>query len=377
MIDNHFFEKHHKRLVAEGVLRAAIGGVAAGFAADLLVALLAWYFAFGSIWLAIGIGIGTGALCGVLLYFCHYRPTPHEIARRVDRLGLEERLITMMELQDEESVIARLQRENAKEHLCDVSAKTLRFRFSKAVIVLAATAFVLGTGMTTVLGLSTMRVIPSGTDLVNPPDPYADHIALSYIVEEGGEIFGVSDQLLLPGESGTPVVAVPEDGWIFVGWDDGGTEPERVDANVTEELVFTAIFEEIDEALGGDDGDSADGPSDGEGDTAEDAPSENSSGEQGKPGDPSNESSGEGGEGENKNDGQKPSDSQESDGSDREDGGDGASGKWQDNNQFIDGNTYYRDYLDMYYQMAQDIFEADGSIPPELIEFFENYYNSI
>jgi hypothetical protein len=176
---------------------------------------------------------------------------------------------------------------------------------------------------------------------------------------------------LLPGESGTPVVAVPEDGWIFIGWDDGTETTERTDVVGNEELIFTAIFEEIGESLGGDSGDSSDGPSDGEGDSAQDAPNENSSGEQGKPGDPNTESSGDGGEGENNSDGQKPSNDQESEGGDGEDGGQGSSGKWSDNNQFIDGNTYYRDYLDMYYQMAQEIFESDGTIPPELIEFFE------
>ena len=54
-----------------------------------------------------------------------------------------------------------------------------------------------------------------------------------------------------------------------------------------------------------------------------------------------------------------------------------AGGKWDDSNKFIDGNQYYRDYLEMYYQMAQEIFEETGEIPPELREFFGMYFGSI
>ena len=31
----------------------------------------------------------------------------------------------------------------------------------------------------------------------------------------------------------------------------------------------------------------------------------------------------------------------------------------------------------MYYQYAMELFEQNGEIPPELIEFFETYYDSI
>ena len=55
----------------------------------------------------------------------------------------------------------------------------------------------------------------------------------------------------------------------------------------------------------------------------------------------------------------------------------GAGGKWNDANQFIDGNQYYRDQLDLYYELAMQIFESGGEIPPELREFFENYFDSI
>ena len=376
MIDNNFFSKHHSRLVTEGIIRSTLCGLAIGFAANTIVALAAWYIGFGSIWLAIGIGIGAAAISGALFYCFKFKPTPREIARRVDRLGLEERLVTMMELENDDSYIAQIQRENAKEHLKRVDSKKLKIRFSKLLAVLTTVIFMMSVFMTTVLGLSSNNVIPSGSELLNPDDPMENFISISYVVEEGGEIIGETDQLILPGEDGTPVVAVAEDGWMFVGWDDGHEDTERQEFGVTEDMVFIAIFEELGEGIESSGGDGSDGPSeDSEGDQASDAPNnENASSGEGQPGDAGSDSSGEGSEGQgNEND---SSGGESQDGGEGE-GGQGSSGKWNDSNQFIDGNTYYRDYLEMYYELAQDIFSSDGSIPPEFIEFFESYFNSI
>ena len=373
MIDNRFFKNHHKRLVTEAAIKATLCGLAVGFTLNFLLALAAWFFDFGSLWLAIGCGLGIGILTGILFYFLKFRPTPEETARRVDRLGLKERLVTMMELQNDDSYIASLQRSNAIEHLSYVQNRKIKLRFSKALAAITLVTFFLGASMTTVLALS--EILPDWQD-INPEDPYENFIAVSYVVEEGGEIIGEADQLIAPGSDTTPVVAVAEEGWMFVGWDDGNKNPERQEFEVTEDLVFTAIFEELGEGIESSGGDASDEPSDGEeGDKAPDAPpNENASSSDGKPGDSGGESSGEGSNG--KPSGDTSSDGESEDGGDGE-GGQGSSGKWHDSNQFYDGNTYYRDYLDMYYEMAQDIFAADGSIPPEFIEFFESYFNSI
>jgi hypothetical protein len=348
-----------------------------GLFANFLAAAVAWFFDFGGIWFGIGIGVGITLISSVILYFAKFKPTAKQIARRVDQLGLEERLITMLELQQDESYIAMLQRENAKEHLKKADPKKLRMRLPKAIVVLVVVAAVLATGMTTVVGLASEDIIPAGTDIVTPEDPMESYISVSYMTEEGGEIEGESDQLILPGETTTPVVAIPEDGWIFVGWDDGLENPERQDYDITENTVFTAIFEEIGE--GGEDGEGSDesgGENGGsEGDKAEDVPGEGDantdSEQQGSAGE---EGSGSGSDA--NNDGGKGESDEQGEGK-GEGQGLGAGGKWQDSNQFIDGNTYYRDYLDMYYQMAQQIFEENGEIPPEMRDFFENYFNGI
>jgi len=256
------------------------------------------------------------------------------------------------------------------------------YRFGKAVVkmrgLILAAALVLSGGMDAVVKLAEQGVIPSGPSILDPEDPMANYIAVTYFVEEGGEIQGETDQLLLPGESTTPVVAVAEDGWVFVGWDDGSKDPERYENGVTEELFFTALFEEIVEGDGenaendknnngnggNEEGDRADDLPDG-GDANVESDSNGGQGDKGSGSGDSGESDGAKGEGEEEGEGK-------GDGQ-----GLGAGGKWEDSNQFIDGETYYRDHLDMYYEMAQEIFSANGEIPPEWKEFFEMYYDSL
>lgn len=376
MVKKRFFEKHHSRLVTEGVLKAALIGLTVGLFANFLAALAAWFFDFGGIWFAIGVGVGSALITGVILYFTAFRPTTQQIARRVDRLGLEERMITMLELQGDDSYIAQLQRENAREHLKDVENRKLRIRLPRVALVLAAVALILGSGMTTVVALAEQEVIPPGNELINPEDPLANHIAVTYLVEEGGEIDGETDQLLLPGEDATPVVALAEDGWVFVSWDDGSERPDRHDLQITESVTYTAIFQEIVEDGEEGEGEEGEGGNGGqEGDQAEDLPAGGDASADSEQNGAGQEGDGQGSDGDKDSTGQGSSPEQ---GQGKGDGkGQGAGGKWSENNQFIDGETYYGDHLDAYYEYAQQIFEENGEIPPELREFFENYFGGI
>lgn len=371
------FRKHYSRLVLEAVIKSVLAGLAVGCGANFLASLAAWIFDFGGVWFAIGVGGGVWLVSGVLFFFLKYKPSVAETAERMDRLGLEERMITMLELQGDDSYIAQAQRENAKASIARVLDRKIRLRVSKVAIVLAAVALVLGSSMTTIKGLSDNDVIKGFNELVED-DPYANYIPVTYMVEEGGWIEGETDQLVEPGGSTTPVVAMAEDGWVFEGWDDGFANPERFETEVTTELYFVAVFVQIDEDGGGADGDGEgnNGSTEpAEGDKAEDLPANGgANADSDQTGANGSEGDGSGSKGENDG-GQGSSDEQ---GEGKGDGkGQGAGGKWEDSNQFIDGNTYYRDQLDEYYQYALEIFEQNGEIPPELREFFETYFDSI
>ena len=330
---NKLFKQYYNKILFEGILKTVLCELVAGFAADFLVAAISWFVGYdGGLWLSIGIGAGVAIIAGLILYFFKFRPTTQEIARRVDRLGLEERVITMLELENDQSYIAMRQREDTKRCLNEISAKSLKLMLSNVVIVAVIVSMIMSGSMTTVVVLAKEDIIDYGNEIINPSEEDEDVVAVSYFIDEGGEIVGEADQIFTKGGDATPVTAVAIDGWMFLEWSDGITEPGRHDLAVTESFEVFAIFEEIAESgdVEGDGGLSED-DSEQEGDKANDAPSN----------------------------------------------GNGAGGKWEDKNQIINGNKFYRDEVDYYYELAMEILANGGEIPDDLREFIEKYYDSI
>lgn len=355
MESKQLFRKYYSRLMWEGILKSFVCGLIVAFAANFVAALVTWFIPMNGLsevahtWASIGISLGA-ALLGLavsmpIFYFKVFRPTTKRIAERIDRLGLEERLITMYELEQDESYIALRQREDAKQHLASFSEKNLRFHVSRATIIAAAVLAVFGLSMTTVTGLSAMGVLAGGDDLL-PGEIPLDEIAceVTYMVEGGGTIQGEADQVVMYGEDASTVVAVADDGYVFSGWDDGLQDPSRTDTVITENLVFIAKFEEVGEGEG-----QGQGQGEGEGDEGEE-------GDQGdQPGDqPGNSEGNPQGE------------------------GNSAGGKYEESNQIVDGNTYYRDLLDAdtLNQLLEDL-AGDDSLTAEERAVIESYFNSI
>ncbi|MCH5164703.1 MAG: hypothetical protein J1F36_06790, partial [Clostridiales bacterium] len=117
------FDKYYSRLAREAMLKAFIIGFIAGFAVNIVIAFVTLFFTDFKLWfvVALGAGIIVTAITALLLYFKAFKPTTKKIASRIDSLGLEERLITMTELENDESYIAMRQREDAKAKLNEVN----------------------------------------------------------------------------------------------------------------------------------------------------------------------------------------------------------------------------------------------------------------
>lgn len=342
------FEKHYDRLAREGFIKALIFGLIAGFVVDFIVAFATWFTEFNGLWVAIGAGVLVAAVTTPLLYFKLFKPDAKSIARRIDRLGLEERLITMTELEKDQSYMAQRQREDAKEKLGGVPAKSVKFKISKVAIAAVAIIAAMGVSMTCVTSLSAEGLVPKGEDFVENliPDPPPVYFEVSYLVEGGGYIEGEEEQVVREGEDATPVLAVAEDGWMFLGWDDTFADPYREDKSVSENLVFTAVFAEMEE----------EGESDEESDTETD----------------SDQASDEPQEGENQNSGSQsqpqPEQQQPSDGGDS---------RWDDNNQILDGKTYYRDKYREYYEQAMEKLANGEELTPLERAIIEAYWDII
>ena len=336
------FEKHYAKLNLEAVVHSSVWGLVSGAICGFIAALITWFTALKPAWLCILISVGALLLVGtataVILYFVKYRPTPKSSAKRLDGLGMRERMITMLELKDDDSLIAKIQREDAKEKLSSIPTSRIKIALSTTMIVLMSVFGMLSVGMTTVSALAAAGVIQSGNEVLDDtieeiePEVY---FSVTYEAEDGGYIDGEADQLVLEGGNAEPVTAVAEEGYVFVEWDDGLSRPGRQDNKITDHVVYVAIFELIMEEDEGE-GDNEDQPTD--------SPKESEDAEQQKPSDDPQDSSG------------------------------SAGGKYEEVNQIIDGNKYYREYLEFYQELMRERLETEGdSLSEEERAIIEGY----
>ena len=79
--------------------------------------------------------------------------------------------------------------------------------------------------------------------------PALDTFTLSYSAGVGGSISGNAVQKLFAGWNGSPVEAIPNDGYVFERWSDGVTTATRTDNNVTSDITVTAEFRRIELTL--------------------------------------------------------------------------------------------------------------------------------
>ena len=341
MNTQQIFDKHKRRLITESLLKSVIAGIAIGFGINTVFAFLYWMFDFGGIWIGLATGSLLGAACGILLYLFKYKVSEKTVAQRIDSYGLEERMITMVELSEDDSCIADIQRGDAIKKLDCLPAKSIKFNISAIFTVLTSLIAVASITLTVLGALANAGKIPYGKDVLSGG---ADgKFEVLYTAGEGGTIRGEKSQDVSFGASTEKVFAEADDGWMFVRWDDGERSPERCEHNVSANMEMKAIFKKIDNTDSDDD----------DSDVADDLPYA----------DVTEESGG--------------GNSDQLGGENVKDDGEGGGGKWNDRNKFIDGATYYRDYLEFYYQYATGIFESDTEIPPEIIEFFETYFSGI
>ena len=335
------FLKFFRRLVREGWLKAFFVALTVGFAASAVLATVMWFTGTNALVYSLIAILGVTLVGMPILYVAFFRPTVQSNARRIDRLGLEERIVTMVELENDDSILSQLQREDAWKHLETADEKQIQFRITRKMVLSLSVAASLGCIMTTISMLAALGYIMSGTDLLEPllPESPERYIYVEYVVGEGGYIEGEEFQEIIVGESGTQVIAVAEDGWTFVGWEDGFAYAERTDGGYDQDQVFLALFEPT--------GENGEGEGDGQetGSIPPDKPKASNSG--GK-----NDISG-------------------------EEHNDAAGGRYEPANQIINGQVFYRDVLSDYLDMIEQYLASGEDIPEIIRKIVEAYKDSI
>ena len=326
---NNTLKPFRNQVLKNSVLHSSIFGCIIGLIAAFIVTLVSWFFGYDKgLEVSILTFVSAAAVSSVILCLTKFRVTDVVVAQKVDRLGLKERAITMIELNDDTTEIAKLQREDAKEKLKMVSPKQIKMNAGKGALSSLWVSVILYAAAMVVLGFMTLGYIPSGLDLITPEAAPAE-ILVIYEADEGGIIEGLEDQIIVPGETTQPVLAVAEEGWIFIGWSDGLNDPYREGDIVQEDTIFIAFFEEIEPEEEAGSGGNGSGEGKGNQQGSGDVPG----GGNGPTG-PGN-SVGDG-IGESEGDGQ----------------GEGAGGKYAPSNMVIDGNTSYGDVFDSYFEDA-------------------------
>lgn len=326
------FDRYDSVLRREAIIKSLLLGAVFGAGVGFVVATVFWFLSSNGILPAVLSFVVVTLALMLVFYKTVFSPTVKKNAKRLDRYGLDERLITMVELEGDDSYIAEVQRRDAVENLGKLDKKQVKIKIATVIIVLIAVFGTLFAGAFATEALSNAGVIPSGIEvwhMIFPPEP-PEEFNVKYSVGKGGYIIGNAEQTVTDGEDGERVLAVAEDGYMFLAWNDGVFNPSRKDTEVTKDIEVSAIFIEVkdDEDAGDDEDEPDDVPGEGQG-----------PGDQNNPG--------------------------------------GGGGKYEEVNQIIDGDTYYRDVYEHYYEDLLKALEEREDISDEMRDIIETYFGII
>lgn len=405
------FKKYYKKIGRESILKALLCGLTIGFSLMFVCIAASWLAGFkAGIYIGLGLFVAATAIATPLFYTFRFRPTTKKIAQRIDTLGLEERILTMAELENDDSFIAMKQREDALKAMKSVSSEMLKIAVSVPLIAALAISATLGTGMTVAAAVApdggkhfvdglkekhtyeiTYTVEGKGwvidftkkenaaliaamkerarqreidkangkevTEDETLPDTFQNRLGIAYTaIDETAQATMVLDganyedttytfEVTEGDEFGVKLMALPQKGYVFVGWSDGVISPYREDMEATATKTVTATFEKVTDLLNGEKGE---GQGQGEEAGDEDPGNSNSSG--------------------NGSDGAGMPDTGIS-------GGEGA--KASPANQVINGKTYYGDVFEDAYREMLERMKNNNSLSEAEKKAISDYLDSI
>ena len=257
------FKKYYARLAKEALLKALFCCLIAGFSAVLVAASII-FWAIGNqqlLWISAVVGVVVAGGTLPLFYFLKFRPTEKMVMQRIDGLGLEERMITMQQLANDDSYIARRQREDALVALKTVEAKFLKIIVSVPLLVSMAIVAVASVGATTVYAVADKTGKEVLEETINKiEEAQLPEYEVSFEVEGAGEIVDDPFQIVKQGMDAAEVMAVPMEGWGFSHWQlvGGSTvDPTMLPKNdplrnpiftvedVQNDMTYIAVFGEV------------------------------------------------------------------------------------------------------------------------------------
>lgn len=355
-------------LKKERILKSFLCGAIVGLGAAMIIALVSWFAEFTGLWISLGVGLGLWAVASLIFFFFVFKVKDIDVMKRLDRSGLDERMITMYELRGEDTPIARLQREDALKAFSVATKnmggkKIVKTRIPVWMIVVSAVIchFAVGFGVLTLL--SDLGIIPFGSKLWEKTFHPASTptYTVTFQVDEGvvGVLSGELNQTVSAGgatssvSAGDALFADKNTNTVtpgyFMYWEDqdgNKTVGSRslVVENVQKSMTFTAVFGKLNVENDIDLGYFFD-PDKSDPGNGQERPGDGSESDPGNLKPPPGNSNGAGG---------NPT---------------------EPGNTILDGDTQYKENYDGYHDMAMQML-ANGTegYPAELVEALEGYF---
>lgn len=335
-------KNYQKHISKEGWIKSTICGLTVGFCIDIICSIIFLLFGIKLFWIGIITFVAGTAFATPIFYNFKFKKNKRQVASRIDTLGLEERILTLVQFENDDSYIAQRQRKDAIDALQTVNKTLLKVAVSVPMIIICVVCCVLSVGATTASALSNQGLI----DKIEETDDQYFSAIYGVKNSEMGRVEGQLVQNVIAGEFTDPVEAIANDDYVFVGWSDGYMDAVRSDMINKDGFEVYALFEPIE-------------------DNEED---EDITKEERDEGDPSKTGTG------------KPMPGTPQDGSDGGNGesGDGAGGGSESaSNQVVDGSTYYGDEYDSSLSDAQDAMNSGNNLSGNEKDMIGDYFHNI
>ena len=390
--------KFRRKLKIESLIKSALYSLLVSALIFIFFQLFVWFFHL-NILISVIPSIISFGVSFPLFYYKKFNYSEIQLAKRIDDLGLEERVLTMIELEGNDSFIAKKQKEDTIKVLKEVNQANFKIRYKKlsilsglftalAVLILSMsfafpniretiiahgepkyTIEVSAEGLGFVIDYSkyenqslinavSKKQEQDQIDKINNkeivelkqfPTAFSNRISVNYrcfedidatMVLDGANFEDISYRI--KSDEIHILMALPYKGYVFIGWSDGCVSPFREIDNYSTDLI--ALFDEVSSV-------------------GEDLPDK-----QKEPGDKDGSDGGE-------SDGIGPEGNGTGKTNNDDNWGDGAKGSPA--NQVINGETYYGDIFNQSYQEAVERIKNDTNLTDAQKKAITDYFESI
>ena len=390
--------KFRRKLKIESLIKSALYSLLVSALIFIFFQLFVWFFHL-NILISVIPSIISFGVSFPLFYYKKFNYSEIQLAKRIDDLGLEERVLTMIELEGNDSFIAKKQKEDTIKVLKEVNQANFKIRYKKlsilsglftalAVLILSMsfafpniretiiahgepkyTIEVSAEGLGFVIDYSkyenqslinavSKKQEQDQIDRINNkeivelkqfPTAFSNRISVNYrcfedidatMVLDGANFEDISYRI--KSDEIHILMALPYKGYVFIGWSDGCVSPFREIDNYSTDLI--ALFDEVSSV-------------------GEDLPDK-----QKEPGDKDGSDGGE-------SDGIGPEGNGTGKTNNDDNWGDGAKGSPA--NQVINGETYYGDIFNQSYQEAVERIKNDTNLTDAQKKAITDYFESI